>query len=904
MDADESKYLEAGFDAAALKVSSLRNILVKHNVDFPSNAKKPELVAIFGRKIAARAAKLRKDAGRARKAKGDGRAIEVVDGGAAADGSGEHAGGSKRKLSDVEKDEPRRRKKKSSGKRRVLAAAAQAAQTAAQAASESEADEADESRRRRKKKKVDAATLLGSSPRAAEAGNFSDDNPFQAAAPVKKADVGSPEQRRTPRKTPAKEAAGGTTPLAALRKSQQSDVAFRVALPAARAKDTESVKSEPREIEPKEAEPKQVEPQDVEMLEPVYETSPELGVKPLPPSAQPMQPLFPPPAQPTEPQPTKPQPTEPQQQQQQPRKQRLPDLPPPPKFDLSRAPALRPPTEPAARPAAGGPSRLSMTPDALRQMAADRKKQEQPVLAAKPPPMPGLAADDVHVLQRRRVATLRQHVEAAGDSHAAPAHSRRSSIASIADVVGEARGVPAEPAASEPAAAATPPGRRAKRPSFARRLALLTLLGLAGVGWRAHEQLQLGFRNTRAGEPALPPPADSMLAEPAAPTADIASLGGLGDHLAYAARLARARYFEPAALECPEHATCTPYVAAADAAAVQCDAGYVLQRPAPERLRAPVCVRDVPLEHRVRQLSDAIVRVCDERRGQAQCAQSLFAQARAAMQGAEPLEPADEADEVERLGVSVDELRGVLEAQRAPGVPPADFDRAFGLAVRALADGARPDALASFVVEYEDAEEATFLVSRRAALPPLCRLRRLALGLLLGNARRLALAASGLLAGVLAVRRLGARRAESRAADALVHAALRRLRRQARQHYVDPAFSPSPAIPSVQLRDLLLLASSSEARLLGADAYFDPRARASVWERVRRVVERSANVRCRTTAVRGEPMRVWEWIGPLDAEDAEDEGEAVEPPLNAEHSAFASPKRLSAAFPATGGSIV
>ncbi|KAJ1718827.1 inner nuclear membrane protein enriched at telomere/subtelomere region, partial [Coemansia erecta] len=157
MDADESKYLEAGFDAAALKVSSLRNILVKHNVEFPSNAKKPELVAIFGRKIAARASKLRKEAGRARRAKGDGRAIEVVDAGSAAGGSNEAAGGasgggSKRKLSDVEKDEPRRRKKKSSGKRRVLPAAA-AAQAAAQATSESEADEADESRRRRKKKK-------------------------------------------------------------------------------------------------------------------------------------------------------------------------------------------------------------------------------------------------------------------------------------------------------------------------------------------------------------------------------------------------------------------------------------------------------------------------------------------------------------------------------------------------------------------------------------------------------------------------------------------------------------------------------------------------------------------------------------------------------------------------------
>ncbi|KAJ2343846.1 inner nuclear membrane protein enriched at telomere/subtelomere region, partial [Coemansia erecta] len=111
----------------------------------------------------------------------------------------------------------------------------------------------------------------------------------------------------------------------------------------------------------------------------------------------------------------------------------------------------------------------------------------------------------------------------------------------------------------------------------------------------------------------------------------------------------------------------------------------------------------------------------------------------------------------------------------------------------------------------------------------------------------------------------------SRAADALVGSALERLQRQARRHYMDPALSPSPAIPSLQLRDLLLLASGTPPGSTTdvTQAYFDPRARSSVWERVRRVVERNANVRCRTTAVRGEPMRVWEWIGPLDNDDDE-----------------------------------
>ncbi|PIA17189.1 hypothetical protein COEREDRAFT_80560 [Coemansia reversa NRRL 1564] len=142
-------------------------------------------------------------------------------------------------------------------------------------------------------------------------------------------------------------------------------------------------------------------------------------------------------------------------------------------------------------------------------------------------------------------------------------------------------------------------------------------------------------------------------------------------------------------------------------------------------------------------------------------------------------------------------------------------------------------------------------------------------------------------AAYIAARRYAAHRAEVVAADALVGSALHRLKRQARRHYLDPALSPSPVIPSLQLRDLLLLASSTPtpASPLGSPlmtpirdspassaptvAYFDPRARNSVWERVRSVVERNANVRCRTTAVRGEPMRVWEWIGPLEEDDTD-----------------------------------
>ncbi|KAI7830779.1 hypothetical protein BX661DRAFT_89298 [Kickxella alabastrina] len=77
----ESKYLSEGFDASTLKVSSLRNILVKHSVDYPSNAKKGELLSIVQKKVLSKASKLRKEAKKLKKTKADGRDIEVVDSG-------------------------------------------------------------------------------------------------------------------------------------------------------------------------------------------------------------------------------------------------------------------------------------------------------------------------------------------------------------------------------------------------------------------------------------------------------------------------------------------------------------------------------------------------------------------------------------------------------------------------------------------------------------------------------------------------------------------------------------------------------------------------------------------------------------------------------------------------------
>lgn len=52
---EDPLYLQPGFDASTLKVAELRGILFEHGVDYPSTAKKAQLVDLFNKNIAPRA---------------------------------------------------------------------------------------------------------------------------------------------------------------------------------------------------------------------------------------------------------------------------------------------------------------------------------------------------------------------------------------------------------------------------------------------------------------------------------------------------------------------------------------------------------------------------------------------------------------------------------------------------------------------------------------------------------------------------------------------------------------------------------------------------------------------------------------------------------------------------------
>jgi hypothetical protein len=56
---DSEAYLEPGFDPNTLKVAELRGILLKHDVEYPSSAKKAVLVDLFNQHVAPQAKTLR-----------------------------------------------------------------------------------------------------------------------------------------------------------------------------------------------------------------------------------------------------------------------------------------------------------------------------------------------------------------------------------------------------------------------------------------------------------------------------------------------------------------------------------------------------------------------------------------------------------------------------------------------------------------------------------------------------------------------------------------------------------------------------------------------------------------------------------------------------------------------------
>ncbi|PVU93173.1 hypothetical protein BB561_003417 [Smittium simulii] len=95
-----------------------------------------------------------------------------------------------------------------------------------------------------------------------------------------------------------------------------------------------------------------------------------------------------------------------------------------------------------------------------------------------------------------------------------------------------------------------------------------------------------------------------------------------------------------------------------------------------------------------------------------------------------------------------------------------------------------------------------------------------------------------------------------------------------------------PQIPSTQLRDSLFFSNPGATELgeqnysklnvingifkgiklrLGFSKanYYDHKTRQRIWQKVVQIVEKNTNVRTKSTIIRGQPMRTWEWVGPF-----------------------------------------
>ncbi|KAJ1968774.1 inner nuclear membrane protein enriched at telomere/subtelomere region [Dimargaris verticillata] len=254
------------------------------------------------------------------------------------------------------------------------------------------------------------------------------------------------------------------------------------------------------------------------------------------------------------------------------------------------------------------------------------------------------------------------------------------------------------------------------------------------------------------------------------------------------------------------------------------------------------CVPDTIKLAKVEQVTDEIVRVLSERLGQLQCNWRQYHRLSRAD---------DEVALVEASGLSEPHLYAQIYALKDPEVPDVEFQDVWQLAMRNLKQwGDRVE----FIVIGTDTtgtDETLFLVSRVAYLPMLCRAKNAAYHLLSHYIREVLGGLIGL-AVILFIRARYRRfKRENQIVAKLVHESIERLVQQEHLHCVDPVQNPSNALSVTQLRDVLVIPTYASSQA----------ARHRLWERVRKQVEQDSNIRVRMTQVKGEPHRVWEWIG-------------------------------------------
>ncbi|KAJ1915056.1 inner nuclear membrane protein enriched at telomere/subtelomere region [Tieghemiomyces parasiticus] len=356
-------------------------------------------------------------------------------------------------------------------------------------------------------------------------------------------------------------------------------------------------------------------------------------------------------------------------------------------------------------------------------------------------------------------------------------------------------------------------------------IVLLLAVAAGGLVWHRQESFRMGYCD--AHEPAHPCLSVGYWAD--LTTEDVTQLPR------DPARLHAV--LQPSCIPCPHRAVC------ADGTIARCEEGFMLR---PHPLANPVfpfpdqCIPDTVKLAKVEQVSDEIFRVLSERLGQLQCNWRQYDRF---------TKTQDEVSLVEAGGLPEDHLYAQVYSLKEPDVSNAEFAEVWQLALRNIKQW--DDRVEYVLIETAPGQDTLYLISRVAHLPLRCRVKN-ALFHVLSTYLREVMGLLVVLTVVLFIRARYRRYVrESRLVEELVHAAVQRLVQQEHLHYVDPTQHPSNALSVTQLRDVLVTPAYAASAA----------ARHRLWERVRKRVEHNANVRVRMTQVKGEPHRVWEWIG-------------------------------------------
>ncbi|RKP33132.1 inner nuclear membrane protein MAN1, partial [Dimargaris cristalligena] len=294
---------------------------------------------------------------------------------------------------------------------------------------------------------------------------------------------------------------------------------------------------------------------------------------------------------------------------------------------------------------------------------------------------------------------------------------------------------------------------------------------------------------------------------------------------------------QPSCVPCPHRARCS------SGNITSCDDGFMVR---PHPLANPVfpfpdqCIPDTVKLAKVEQVSDEIFRVLSDRLGQLQCNWRQYNRL---------IRDQDEVALVEASGLSEPLLFAQIYALKEPDVSDSEFQEVWQLALRNIKQW--DDRLEYVLIETGPDEETLFLVSRIANLPILCQVKNGVFYLLSTYLREFLGTMVALAVGLFIRARYRRYIRESQLVAELVEASFQRLVQQEHLHCIDPVQHPSNALSVTQLRDVLVTPQFAT----GAGA------RHRLWEQVRKRVEHNANVRVRMTQVKGEPHRVWEWIG-------------------------------------------